>query len=43
MTGKGIAIETASPTSGVEGGAASQEAPGLSGEEVITWTDLKFY
>lgn len=35
MMGNVITIETTSPTSGVEGGAAPQEARGLSGEEEI--------
>lgn len=43
ITGKVIAIETTGPTSGVEGGVASHEPPGLCDEEGITWTDFKFY
>lgn len=43
IIGKGIAIETTGPTSGVEGGAASHKALGLCMEEVITWTNFKFH
>lgn len=43
ITGKMITNGTISPTSGVQAGAASHDALGLSGEEVITRTNLKFY